>query len=90
MNAAPAEGFADHGDLTLDLTDLLVALGEAAQSVSRGVVLLFDEIQFLQPQRNRPGGSCDDDTRRRKFPIRPRTGMAKPPALVGGGFRWWA
>lgn len=47
----PAEGFADHGDLTLDLTDLLVALGEAAQSVHRGVVLLFDEIQFLtQPQ----------------------------------------
>ncbi len=51
MNAAPAEGYADHGDLTLDLTDLLVALGEAAQSVSRGVVLLFDEIQFLQPQQ---------------------------------------
>ncbi|WOP19691.1 AAA family ATPase [Raineyella sp. LH-20] len=42
-----AEGFADHGDLLLDLTDLLVAVGEAAQSVRRGVVLLFDEIQFL-------------------------------------------
>ena len=51
MSATPAEGYADHGDLTLDLTDLLVALGEAAQSVSRGVVLLFDEIQFLQPQQ---------------------------------------
>ncbi len=47
MSTAPAEGFADHGDLTLDLTDLLVAVGEAAQSVDRGVVLLFDEIQFL-------------------------------------------
>lgn len=48
MNAlSPAEGFADHGDLTLDLTDLFVAVGEAAQSVDRGVVLLFDEIQFL-------------------------------------------
>ena len=49
MSTPPAEGYGDHGDLTLDLTDLLVALGEAAQSVGRGVVLLFDEIQFLQP-----------------------------------------
>ncbi|MFZ1410172.1 MAG: ATP-binding protein [Micropruina sp.] len=48
MSAAPADGYADHGDLTLDLTDLLVAVGEAARSVNRGVVLLFDEIQFLQ------------------------------------------
>lgn len=49
MGAVPAaEGFADHGDLLLDLTDLLVAVGDAAQSVGRGVVLLFDEIQFLK------------------------------------------
>lgn len=51
MAAAPAEGYADHGDLALDLTDLLVALGEAAQSVGRGVVLLLDEVQFLQPRQ---------------------------------------
>jgi len=31
----------------MDLSDLFVAIGEAAQSVDRGVVLLFDEIQFL-------------------------------------------
>lgn len=48
MATPPAEGYADHGDLVLDLTDLLVALGEAARSVGRGVVLLLDEIQFLQ------------------------------------------
>lgn len=40
-------GKADHGDLTLDLTDLLVAVGEAASDAGHGVVLLFDEIQFL-------------------------------------------
>lgn len=42
-----AEGFGDHGDLALDITDVFIALGEAAQSVDRGVVLLLDEVQFL-------------------------------------------
>ncbi|MCF8526195.1 MAG: ATP-binding protein [Candidatus Nanopelagicales bacterium] len=42
-----AEGYADHGDLSLDLTDLLIAVGEAAASVDSGVVLLLDEVQFL-------------------------------------------
>jgi hypothetical protein len=40
-------GLADSGDLAEDLTDLLVALGEAAQSRGTGVVFLFDELQFL-------------------------------------------
>lgn len=51
MTTQPAEGYADHGDLTLDMTDLFVALGEAAQSVHRGVVLLLDEIQFLHQRQ---------------------------------------
>lgn len=41
------EGLADHGDLTMDLTDVLVTLGEAAQDKKKGVALLVDEIQFL-------------------------------------------
>lgn len=41
------EGRGDNGDLTVDLTDLLVAVGEAAADRDRGVVLLFDEVQFL-------------------------------------------
>lgn len=40
-------GLADRGDLQHDLTDLLVAVGEAAQDRGRGVVLLFDEVQFM-------------------------------------------
>lgn len=47
IDVEAAEGFADHGDLALDVTDVLVAVGEAAVSVQRGVVLLFDELQFL-------------------------------------------
>lgn len=51
LNVEAIEGLADHGDLALDLTDVLIALGEAAQSHGRGVVMLFDEIQFLaRPQ----------------------------------------
>ena len=45
------EGAADHGDLTQDLTDLFIAVGEAASDCGRGLVLLFDEVQFLSPQQ---------------------------------------
>lgn len=47
LDVEAAEGFADHADLAMDLTDVFVALGEAARERERGVVLLFDEIQFL-------------------------------------------
>jgi hypothetical protein len=42
-----AEGLADSGDFSEDLTDLFVALGEAARAHGTGVVFLFDEVQFL-------------------------------------------
>jgi len=42
-----AEGAGDHGDLSMDLTDVFVALGEAAEEQERGVALLIDEVQFL-------------------------------------------
>ena len=41
-------GAADSGSLSEDLTDLFVALAEAARDHGVGVVLLIDEIQFLQ------------------------------------------
>jgi len=51
LDIEAAEGLADHGDLALDLTDVLVALGEAAQDAGRGVVLLVDEVQFLSARQ---------------------------------------
>ena len=42
-----AEGYADHANLSMDLTDVFLALGEAAAEQNRGVVLLLDEVQFL-------------------------------------------
>jgi hypothetical protein len=47
LNVDAMEGFADSGELGEDLTDVLVALGEAAMEHSKGVVFLFDEVQFL-------------------------------------------
>ncbi|MGL5864994.1 MAG: ATP-binding protein [Dermatophilaceae bacterium] len=49
LNVEALVGVGDRGDLPHDLTDLFVALGEAAQSKGRGVVLLYDEVQFLSP-----------------------------------------
>lgn len=40
-------GVADSGMLDADMTDLFVALGEAAQDHATGVIFLLDEIQFL-------------------------------------------
>lgn len=51
LDVDAAEGFADHANLSLDLTDVFIALGEAAQERQRGVVLLLDEVQFLSRQQ---------------------------------------
>ena len=51
LDVAAAEGFGDHANLALDLTDVFLAIGQAASERGRGVVLLFDEIQFLSKQQ---------------------------------------
>lgn len=47
LGVEPQEGMGDHGDLVQDLTDLFVAVGEAAADQEKGLVLLLDEVQFL-------------------------------------------
>lgn len=47
LGVEPLEGSADSGMLDADLSDLMVALGEAAADHGTGVVLLLDELQFL-------------------------------------------
>ncbi len=41
------EGTADTGNLAEDMTDLFVAIGDAAQDRRTGVAFLIDEVQFL-------------------------------------------
>jgi len=43
----PEEGSADSGDLEIDLPDLFVAIGEAAEDRKSAVAILIDEIQYF-------------------------------------------
>lgn len=47
IDIEPEKGAADSGDLSTDLTNLLVAVGDAAKERSTVIVLLLDEIQYL-------------------------------------------
>ncbi|HXE43755.1 MAG TPA: ATP-binding protein [Conexibacter sp.] len=47
LNISALAGVADSGQLTDDLTDLLIAVGEAARDRNTGVVLMIDEIQLV-------------------------------------------
>lgn len=51
MDEAPEKGLADSGDLDTDLTDLMIAVGEAAADRKTAVVLFIDELQYTpEPQ----------------------------------------
>jgi len=65
----PAEGLGDHGDLSMDLTDVFVALGEAAAEQERGVALLIDEVQFLGRSQLEALIQAVHKTVQRKLPI---------------------
>jgi nucleoside-triphosphatase THEP1 len=47
VTLSPEEGLADSGDLETDLTALLAAIGEAAKEKKTALVLLIDEMQYL-------------------------------------------
>jgi hypothetical protein len=47
LGVDPLVGAADSGQLSEDLTDLLVAAGEAARDRKTGIVLAIDEVQYL-------------------------------------------
>ncbi len=48
IDIEPLEGTADSGNLGDDVTDLLVAVGEAAKERETGIAFLVDEVQFLR------------------------------------------
>jgi hypothetical protein len=71
----PVEGLADSGHFDEDLTDLFVALGEAAREQGSGVVFLVDEVQFLKPTELEALIAAIHKTVQRQLPI----------TLVGAG-----
>lgn len=75
LNITDFAGLADSQVLEYDLTELLVSVGEAAQAHKRGVVLLIDEIQFLDRNQLESLIMAIHKTVQRALPI----------ALVGAG-----
>lgn len=47
LDIDPEKGAADSGDLEIDLPNLFVAVGEAAQERSSAVAVLIDEVQYF-------------------------------------------
>lgn len=47
LDIDPEKGSADSGDLEIDLPNLFVAIGEAAEDRSRAVAIFIDEIQYF-------------------------------------------
>lgn len=47
LDIEPEQGTADSGDLEVDLSNLFIAVAEAAQDRKTAVALLIDEIQYL-------------------------------------------
>lgn len=50
VGVMPEPGLAASGDLETDLTDLLVAVGEAARAADKPAALLVDEVQYLSDE----------------------------------------
>ncbi|MGH2628978.1 MAG: ATP-binding protein, partial [Actinomycetota bacterium] len=84
LDLEPLAGRADSGDLGEDLTDLLVALGEAAAEHERGVVFLLDEIQFLDVPEFEALIAAIHKTVQRQLPITlVGAGLPQLPRLAG-------
>lgn len=50
LDIDPEKGAADSGDLEIDLPNLFVAVGEAAEERKSAVAVLIDEIQYFSPK----------------------------------------
>ncbi|APX33924.1 ATPase [Brachybacterium sp. P6-10-X1] len=84
LNVDAIEGLADHGDLSMDLTDVFVSLGEAAHEKDRGVVILLDEVQFLSRSQLEAVILALHKTVQRNLPIvLVGAGLPQVPELAG-------
>jgi len=50
VGVTPEPGLAASGDLETDLTDLMVAIGEAARAGNQPAAILIDEVQYLNDE----------------------------------------
>lgn len=84
LDVDAAEGLADSGQLDEDLTDLLLALGEAAAEQDSGVVFLIDEVQFLATHELEALIAALHKTVQRQLPVTlVGAGLPQLPRLAG-------
>lgn len=77
-------GRGDSGDLGEDLSDLFVALGEAAAEHETGVVFLLDEVQFLAREELEALIAALHQVSQRELPLTVAgAGLPQLPALTG-------
>jgi hypothetical protein len=84
LDVDPEWGRADTGNLNDDLADVFEALGEASKERGRGVVFLFDEIQFLSKGELEALIGAVHRTVQRQLPITfAGAGLPQLPGLAG-------
>jgi hypothetical protein len=84
LDVEALEGSADSGMLDADLSDLLIAVGEAARDHDTGVIFLLDEIQFLSPNQLEALIAAMHKTVQRALPITLiAAGLPQLPELAG-------
>ncbi len=77
-------GRADTGDLNEDLADVFEAIGNAALESDRGVIFLFDEIQFLSKPELEALIGAVHRTVQRQLPVTfAGAGLPQLPGLAG-------
>jgi hypothetical protein len=84
LDVDAANGQADTGNLNEDLADVFEAIGRAAQERGRGVVFLFDEIQFLSKAELEALIGAVHRTVQRQLPVTfAGAGLPQLPGLAG-------
>lgn len=80
----PLEGVADSGNLSDDLTDVFLAIGQAAQEHGKGVVFILDEVQFLDLREFEALIAALHKTVQRRLPVTlVAAGLPQLPELAG-------
>lgn len=84
LDVEATAGRADTGNLNDDLSDVFEAIGQAAADHGRGVVFLFDEIQFLSKVELEALIGAVHRTVQRKLPVTfAGAGLPQLPGLAG-------
>jgi hypothetical protein len=84
LDVEAATGAADTGNLNEDLADVFEAVGSAASERGRGVVFLFDEIQFLSKEELEALIGAVHRTVQKKLPVTfAGAGLPQLPGLAG-------